>query len=92
MPDTALLVWLVLLIYYPILIHRNHRVSSYRLDLIHRIGSAARQDFADFGISDPSRRFDLFEAGPSHREMVFKFWKPLSSFFDEDELLGPRRS
>ena len=63
-----------------ILLIRNHFVYEYRKELLNKISE--RNGYS----ADWEWRYDEFEK-ISYNEMVFKFWKPLTSFYDEDKIL-----
>lgn len=67
------------------LLFRNGRVYRYRVRLLHRVSAAARRDIGE-GL-EWEWRYDMLES-VSYESMVLKFWRPLSSFYDEAVLTG----
>lgn len=68
---------------------RLDRVSRYRLDLIDKIRDAYIADI-DNGVFEKARRWDAFNEA-TFDEMVYKFWRPLNSFYKNDTFLKPSK-
>lgn len=59
------------------LLHRNNKVFEYRRKVSDII----------FEKDDWAKRLEIMEQ-VSYEDMMKKFWKPLNSFYSEDELLN----
>ena len=63
-----------------IILHRNEKVYKYRSKLSDNL----------FKKDDWKRRLEIYDS-IDYDEMVYKFWKPLDSFYDLEELLGDKK-
>lgn len=66
---------------------RNNAVLRYRQDLISRISVASRHDLKR-GIYDYEWRWAVFDS-VNYSEMVFRFWRPLESFYPDKSFMEP---
>ena len=78
-----LVVVLVLICAFFLFISRNTAVYRYRMQLLSRISESATRDIE--ARRPWGWRFDALSA-VTYDEMVFKFWRPLSSFYDDEAL------
>jgi len=68
-----------------ILFRRNMEVLKYRLHIIDLISEKNREEL-EVGIHYTGSRYKMFNQ-VSYDEMLLKFWKPLDSFFDLNNIL-----
>lgn len=68
-----------------VMLIRNNMVYRYRTEMVRRISAASKQNLLD----EWMWRYDEFDAVP-YGDMVFKFWKPLKSFYPRDPARGER--
>ena len=84
-------IWLVIAISMLILnlclIYRACCVFTYRSTLLARLASMSQQDLR-LGRS-PEWRWHIYSS-ITYTEMVWKFWQPITSFYDERFLLSPQ--
>lgn len=80
----VLILMVLLTIRASIVLNRNEEVFAYRSNLINRISDRAMLDVKEG--NDPQWRYDLFDS-VKYEDMVNKFWKPITSFYDEEYLL-----
>jgi len=64
---------------------RNNAVYKYRIGLLDRISKAAEEDI-NMG-RDWRWRYDILHK-VTYQEMVWKFWKPISSFYNHYSLVN----
>ena len=76
---------LSVLLFNTIFLIRNNQVYLYRMGLIDRIHTANLRDI-DSDVYQDAWRWRQYEA-VSYESMLWKFWKPLSSFYDEEALI-----
>lgn len=69
-----------------IMLIRNERVYDWRMDKLDEVISLTKQDIGQ-GFSWVWR-YDELSSVP-HAEMVYKFWKPMESFYDNLDFLNP---
>lgn len=70
-----------------ILAYRNKKVMLLRTELNNRVYECQIGDI-DKGVLDSKWRRDVFRS-VSYNEMVFKFWKPLNSFYPDLSFIDP---
>lgn len=82
----------------PLLVWRNNLVFAQRSQVINEISRLTHMNIDKFRIGmDLSKltdtaqlwRYGAFEAGPSYGEMLWKFWKPVKSFYNGAIFLDP---
>lgn len=76
----------VVMIVNLILLFRNSRVYKYRTRLLREVGEVSKSEARS--LQPWQWRFQALEA-VSYREMVFKFWRPLDSFYPDKSFLDP---
>ena len=82
--DVFLNVLMILLVCSLIILARNERVSQYRARLLSQVSRAAKDDIKK---DMPWKwRYDVFDS-VSYEQMLFKFWKPLKSFYKDASFL-----
>lgn len=64
---------------------RNNAVYRYRINLICQIQRRCYED-VDRGYYDWHWRFEAFDS-IGYNEMVFKFWRPLESFYPDKSFI-----
>ena len=84
MSDVVLVISLWAMLGIFCLMVRNNRVFHYRNYLIEEMFRAGRDDIAHG--RDPSWRREVFYS-VSYNEMVYKFWKPLSEFYEDKSFI-----
>ena len=67
-----------------IILYRNNKVYNYRIELLDKVSEKADEDIKK-GLDWETRYKKLKEVG--YHEMIYKFWKPLDSFYDLEDLL-----
>lgn len=67
---------------------RNRLVCDERLRAIQVLGDMGTKDIMRG--RDPSWRLETYKKGPSYSAMVWKIWRPIGSFYLNDE--GMRRA
>jgi len=77
---------IVIFILLMILFRRNIQVLKYRLHVIDLISQKNIEEVKS-GISYTGSRYRMFDQVPSYDKMVLKFWKPLDTFFNLNDLL-----
>ena len=80
----TIIILLIILSLSIILLGRNHSVYHYRIEIANEITKKAKEDLNNN--REWRWRYDEFEK-VSYDEMFLKFWKPLSSFYDEEKML-----
>jgi len=70
--------------YCAFMLVRNDKVGNYRKKIINRISKKNREEISR-NLDYNGWRYDEFER-VSYYTMVFKFWKPLSSFYKDTKL------
>lgn len=78
------IVCLIVLAVYSLVMVRNALVLRYRTNLLDKVSTLAQSEA--YGAWE--WRFDVFESVPYY-EMVFKFWKPLDSFYPDKSFIQP---
>ncbi len=68
---------------------RNQLVYNYRVRLLDQIHDEARKDIQ--AGRDWEWRHQIFEQ-VTYNQMVFKFWKPLSSFYPDKSFINPKEN
>ena len=79
-----LVFFLVILICCAYLLYRNQKIYSYRVELLRKISERATEDITNN--IDWHWRYDTFES-VSYDEMIYKFWKPLDSFYKDKKFI-----
>lgn len=83
-------IWFVIailsLVWCVIELIRNNRVFKYRITILDRVSVAAKSDLKKD--RDYTWRYDAFIV-VNYEKMVFKFWKPLDSFYKDFSFLDP---
>lgn len=82
MLDIMVLILIISMIVIVFLIYRNDRALEYYNDLYKRVRVAANRDVF-LGERDVSWRYEELYA-VNHIDMVWKFWKPIDSFYKKD--------
>ena len=75
---------LFLIFFASFLAYRDNRVSKYKRILMARIFELTRTD----PLNDWEWRWQEFDR-VSYYEMMFKFWKPVGSFYQDRSFLKP---
>lgn len=74
---------IILIVIFAILARRNNRVFDYRMWVADNIARRTRQEF----LTDKDWHWRYEELRKvSYEEMVYKFWRPLPSFFRNTKL------
>jgi len=81
----VLVTCIVLLILSIILLLRNNQVFKHRINLINLISGRDMEEILK-GIPYTGSRFKMLSQ-VSYYKMVLKFWKPLDSFFNLNDIL-----
>lgn len=84
----GLVLSLAAVVFGVIVLIRNDRVLIYRQHLIGQIGEAISADLRD-GQLDYEWRWEAFHVVTYH-SMVYRFWKPLDSFYPDLDFCEPR--
>lgn len=92
--DIVLYVMVAMQISVILLVVRNQRVYNYKKLLLDKIDKRNVEELrlcktkkdAETSGRNVERRYMAFDA-VSYNKMVFTFWKPIKSFYDEGELL-----
>lgn len=71
-----------------ILLDRNYKVANYRRDLIEKMYQASVNDI-DAKTYIFAWRQEIYHS-VSYNDMLFKFWKPLDSFYPDKSFLEPK--
>ena len=90
MIETILIGWsigLVVMAFGIILSIRNERVLQERLKIIDMVSKQA-QWIMECGIGDFNQPYDYYHS-VSYDEMLYKFWRPVNSFYDYEKLSVP---
>lgn len=72
------------------LLWRNRMVDKYRGQLLYQMGDAIKKDF-DSGEMNWRWRFEKYHE-VTYYQMLYKFWKPLDSFYKDTAFLRPTQS
>lgn len=67
-----------------IMLIRNDQVHEYQIKMLHEASKKAKEDIK--ANRDWRWRYEEFEK-VSYDEMVYKFWKPLNSFYKDKSFL-----
>ena len=81
-----LIVPILLMVFTLIIMIRNGKVFDWRMEKLNEVSSLAKQDI-DQGFSW-IWRYDELSSAP-YASMVWKFWKPMESFYDNLDFLNP---
>lgn len=77
----CLVVGLTLMAWGTLTLFRVRRVYQERMRIIGIISQANTADIDAGRLGEWDWRYIAFNAGPTFNEMVYKFWKPVNSFF-----------
>lgn len=77
---------LIVILVSVLLMIRNNQVYKYRMKILDLVFAQAMRDVREG--RDPIWRYDAMRA-VSYDRMIWQFWKPLDSFWDEARITGP---
>jgi len=77
---------LIVILLSVIVIIRNNQVYKYRMKILDLVFAQAMRDVREG--RDPIWRYDAMR-DVSYESMLYQFWKPLDSFWDEAQITGP---
>jgi hypothetical protein len=74
----------ILLFHSIFMLYRNKKVFNYKMKLLDKVSSLAQKDsLAD---REWKWRYEVFTS-VSYNEMLYKFWKPLDSFYKDKSFI-----
>lgn len=84
----VLIMWAAILSGCIFTLFRSNAVYNERIRVTHEIHRLGLQEINAGG--NPDWRWAAYEAGPSYHQMLYKFWIPVGSFFENAECLKER--
>ena len=85
-PILPFLFLILMILFFYKMIFRNNAVYKHLKKLIENVSELAEKDL-DNGVNYKWRFRMLSNIVDNYNKMVFKFWRPLESFYDRDKLL-----